>query len=131
MPLDEPQWSRHRLADAELASRAEELLATGFRLALVAAHDDEDQMRVVYLFLAGSPDRRVELASVISADDPSVSSLACLSFSAGRFEREMSDLFGVRSTGHPHPRRLVRHAHWPEDWYPMRAASGRHRSSRR
>jgi Ni,Fe-hydrogenase III large subunit len=39
----------------------------------------------------------------------------------GRFEREMRDLYGVQPTGHPRPRRLVRHAHWPEDWNPMRS----------
>jgi Ni,Fe-hydrogenase III large subunit/Ni,Fe-hydrogenase III component G len=119
-----PQWSRQRLSDDELGDRADELLAAGFRLALVAAHDDGAQLRVVYLFLAGWPDRRVELERVIPADDPSVSSVAHLSFAAGRFEREMLDLYGIRPIGHPHPRRLVRHAHWPEHWHPMRVGSG-------
>jgi Ni,Fe-hydrogenase III large subunit len=87
----------------------------------VAAHDDDDSFRVVYLFLAGWPDRRVELECVISKDDPMVPSLAYLSFSASRFEREMADLYGIRPVGHPKVRRLVRHAHWPEEWYPMRS----------
>ncbi|MGD1108898.1 MAG: NADH-quinone oxidoreductase subunit C [Mycobacterium sp.] len=100
---------------------AEELLGNGFRLCLVAAHDDDDSFRVVYLFLAGWPDRRVELECVISKDDPMVPSLAYLSFSASRFEREMADLYGIRPVGHPKVRRLVRHAHWPEEWYPMRS----------
>ena len=99
----------------------EELLGNGFRLCLVAAHDDDDSFRVVYLFLAGWPDRRVELECVISKDDPMVPSLAYLSFSASRFEREMADLYGIRPVGHPKVRRLVRHAHWPEEWYPMRS----------
>jgi Ni,Fe-hydrogenase III large subunit/Ni,Fe-hydrogenase III component G len=111
--------SRHGLVD-----KAEELLATGFRLALVAAHDDGDRLRVVYLFLAGQPDRRVELECVVPASDPAVQSLAFLSFPAGRFEREMADLYGIRPIGHPRPRRLVRHAHWPEGWHPMRANAG-------
>jgi Ni,Fe-hydrogenase III large subunit len=98
---------------------AEDLLGRGFRLALVAAHDD-DVFRVVYLFLAGWPDRRVELECVVAEDDPAVRSLAYLSFAAGRFEREMADLYGIRPVGHPKARRLVRHAHWPEGWYPMR-----------
>ncbi|OBF47577.1 formate hydrogenase [Mycobacterium sp. 852002-50816_SCH5313054-b] len=99
---------------------AEDLLGKGFRLALVAAHDDGDAFRVVYLFLAGRPDRRVELECVVSKDDPALQSLAYLSFAAGRFEREMADLYGIRPLGHPKARRLVRHAHWPEEWYPMR-----------
>ena len=103
---------------------AELLLGNGFRLALVAAHDDGDALRVVYLFLAGWPDRRVELECVVPEDDPALRSLAYLSFSAGRFEREMADLYGIRPVGHPKARRLVRHAHWPEDWYPMRGNAG-------
>ncbi|UQX11666.1 hydrogenase large subunit [Candidatus Mycobacterium methanotrophicum] len=118
------EWSRQRVSADELPDRAEELTASGFRLALVAAHDDGDRLRVVYLFLAGWPDRRVELERVLPADDPSLPSLAYLSFPAGRFEREMLDLYGIRPIGHPRPRRLVRHAHWPEGWHPMRIDAG-------
>lgn len=102
---------------------AEQLLGDSFRLALVAAHDDGDSLRVVYLFLAGRPDRSVELEYVVPLADPSVQSLAYVSFPASRFEREMADLYGIRPVGHPNPRRLVRHAHWP-DWNPMRNDAG-------
>ncbi|MFX0578612.1 NADH-quinone oxidoreductase subunit C [Nocardia nepalensis] len=108
----------------ELADTAEELLDAGFRLALTAAHDDGPLLRVVYLFLAGRPDRRVELECLLPARDPALRSLAYLSFPAGRFEREMMDLYGIRLLGHPRARRLVRHAHWPEQWHPMRADAG-------
>jgi Ni,Fe-hydrogenase III large subunit/Ni,Fe-hydrogenase III component G len=101
-----------------------ELLAAGYRLALVAAHDDGDAVRIVSLFLAGSPDRRVELTLTIPSDDLTLRSLAQLSFPAGRFEREMMDLFGIELIGHPRPRRMVRHAHWPQDWHPMRTNAG-------
>ncbi len=111
---------RHRLSQDKLGEAAEELLGDGFRLSLVAAHDHGSTFRIVYLFLAGWPDRRIELESVVPADDPAVRSLAYLSFSAGRFEREMADLYGIRPVGHPKVRRLVRHAHWPEKWHPMR-----------
>ena len=53
-------------------------------------------------------------------DRPRVPSLASLSFPASRFEREIHDLFGVEPIGHPAPRRLVLHQHWPEGWHPMR-----------
>jgi Ni,Fe-hydrogenase III large subunit/Ni,Fe-hydrogenase III component G len=108
----------------ELVGAAEELLTDGFRLGLVAGHDDGDALRVVYLFLAGRPDRRVELTLRVPAGDPSIRSLAQLSFPAGRFEREMMDLYGIAPVGHPRPRRLVRHAHWPENWHPMRRDAG-------
>lgn len=112
------------VSDAELPDAAAALLADGFRLALVAAHDDDDSLRVVYLFLAGRPDRRTELILTIPAQRPSIPSLARLSFQAGRFEREMQDLYGITPLDHPQPRRLIRHAHWPQDWHPMRNDAG-------
>lgn len=118
-----PEWQRHRLSQNQLAESAEGLLGKGFRLALVAAHDDSAAYRVVYLFLAGRPDRRIELECAVPKDDPAVRSLAYLSFAASRFEREMADLYGIRCAGHPKARRLVRHAHWPEEWYPMRRSA--------
>jgi Ni,Fe-hydrogenase III large subunit len=66
----------------------------------------------------------VELHVPIDRDRPTVPSLAALSYPAGRFEREMHDLYGIQPTGHPLPRRLVRHSHWPSGWYPMRRDSG-------
>lgn len=119
-----PDRRRHRVSGDALVNRTEALLAQGFRLALVAAHDDGDRLRIVYLFLAGWPDRRVELECVVPAADPTLQSLASVSFPASRFEREMADLFGLRLAGHPQPRRLVRHAHWPEQWHPMRTDAG-------
>jgi Ni,Fe-hydrogenase III large subunit/Ni,Fe-hydrogenase III component G len=109
---------------AELPAQAGALLDDGFRLALVAAHEDPDAFRVVYLFTAGTPDRRVELVLRTERDAPSVPSLASLSFPAGRFEREMRDMYGIEPRDHPLPRRLVRHGHWPRGWYPMRSDAG-------
>ncbi|MEP7034707.1 MAG: NADH-quinone oxidoreductase subunit C, partial [Actinomycetota bacterium] len=115
--------SRKLPAD-RLAEQAAALFEDGFRLGLVAAHDDGPTLRVVYLFLAGDPDRRVELEVTLPAGDPRIPTLASLSFPASRFEREMHDLFGIVPVGHPQPRRLVRHAHWPAGWYPMRHDAG-------
>ena len=114
----------HPVSAAELPVLARALLADGFRLALMAAHEDEEAFRVVYLFIAGSPDRRVELTAHCDRSTPQVPSLAALSFSAGRFEREMRDLYGIVPLDHPLPRRLVRHQHWPRGWYPMRSDAG-------
>jgi Ni,Fe-hydrogenase III large subunit/Ni,Fe-hydrogenase III component G len=112
------------LEAAQLSEQAEALFEDGFRLGLVAAHDDGATLRVVYLFLAGLPDRRIELQVTLPADNPAVPSLASLSFPASRFEREMHDLYGIEPVNHPLPRRLVRHAHWPAGWYPMRHNAG-------
>jgi Ni,Fe-hydrogenase III large subunit/Ni,Fe-hydrogenase III component G len=114
----------HRVAGtvraADLFEVADSLLADGMRLALVSGHDDGASMRAVYLFTAGPPDTRVELHVLTDRSLPQVPTLARLSFSASRFERELSDLFGIEPIGHPQPRRLVLHQHWPEGWHPMR-----------
>jgi Ni,Fe-hydrogenase III large subunit/Ni,Fe-hydrogenase III component G len=119
---------RHRRAGvveaAELVEAASALLAQGMRLALVSGHDDGDELRVVYLFTSGPPDTRVELQLTVDRANPSVPTLSGISFPAGRFERELQDLFGIMPVGHPQPRRLVLHQHWPEGWYPMRRGSG-------
>ncbi len=94
------------------------------RLALVSGHDDGGQLRVVYLFTSGPPDTRVELHLIVDPAQPTVPTLSDVSFPAGRFERELQDLFGIVPVGHPQPRRLVLHQHWPEGWHPMRRGSG-------
>lgn len=100
------------------------LLAQGFRLASVAGHDDVDAVRVVYVFIKGPPDERNELVVLLDRDSPEVPSLAAVSFSASRFERELHDLLGVLPVGHPSPRRLVLHQHWPDEWFALRRSSG-------
>jgi len=122
--LPQPRWHRRDVTDRQLLAAASDLLAEGYRLALVAAHEDPDAFRVVYLFTAGSPDRRVELVLRTDHSAPTVPTLAGLSFPAGRFEREMRDLYGIVPVGHPLPRRLIRHDHWPQGWYPMRSDAG-------
>lgn len=109
---------------AELPIIARQLFDSGFRLALVAGHDDGHQLRVVYLFTALAPDRRIEVHVPVPFDDPTIPSLAALSFPASRFERELQDLFGIRPENHPQPARLVLHQHWPAGWHPMRRDAG-------
>jgi Ni,Fe-hydrogenase III large subunit/Ni,Fe-hydrogenase III component G len=115
---------RRAISPAELPGHAESLLGAGFRVALIAGHQDPGgALRAVYLFTAPG-DRRAELHVPLDRGRPRVPSLAGLSFPAGRFEREMRDLYGIVPEGHPLPRRLVRHFHWPRGWYPMLADAG-------
>jgi Ni,Fe-hydrogenase III large subunit/Ni,Fe-hydrogenase III component G len=133
-PLPEGEAAGHnRVAitttAADLPRHAATLAGDGYRLALVAGHDDAAAgetaaLHAVYLFTAAGPDRRVELHLRVAPDRPTVPSLAGLSFPAGRFEREMHDLYGIVPEAHPLPRRLVRHPHWPAGWYPMRHDAG-------
>jgi len=120
---DQPGGSRvtEPTPPERLATRASELLSLGYRMALVAAHEDPDSFRIVYLFIAARPDRRTELVVRTSLKDPCVPTLARISFPAGRFEREIRDMYGIVPLDHPLPHRLVRHQHWPQGWYPMRS----------
>jgi Ni,Fe-hydrogenase III large subunit/Ni,Fe-hydrogenase III component G len=128
-----PVAQRHVITPEELPGQAARLLRQGFRVALAAGHEDGDlrdggRLRAVYLFTAplspSGPDRLVELEVPLDRDRPAVPSLAALSYPAGRFEREMRDLYGIQPEGHPLPARMVRHFHWPKGWYPMLAGSG-------
>ena len=111
--------------DDELVVVAGLLLEAGLRLALVAGHDDGDgTLRVVYLFVDGPPDQRIELHLRVRRDDPRIPSLWHLSFSAGRFERELHDLLAIEPLGHPQLRPLVLHQHWAADWHPLRKDAG-------
>ena len=115
-----PQVRRSaQVSASELLFQASELLAEGFRLATVVCHDDISELRVVYVFMKGPPDERRELIVHLDPARPSVPSLASISFTASRFEREMSDLFGVEPLDHPQARRLVLHQHWAPGWHPF------------
>jgi Ni,Fe-hydrogenase III large subunit/Ni,Fe-hydrogenase III component G len=114
----------HQITAGELAAEAARLFSEGYRLAAIAAHDDDRALRAVYVFCAGPPDRRAELEVRLDPARPVVPSLAGLSFPASRFERENHDLFGIIPEGHPFLRPLVLHQHWPEGWHPMRRHAG-------
>lgn len=124
---------RHRIelhGPTDLAAKTARLIDDGYRLALIAAHHDTadhpdgPSIRVVYLYTAGPPDRRTELVLRTDPNDSHVPSLAAMSFSASRFEREMRDLYGVVPDNHPMPLPLVHHPHWPAGWHPMRRDAG-------
>ncbi|HEY6797088.1 MAG TPA: NADH-quinone oxidoreductase subunit C [Kineosporiaceae bacterium] len=116
--------SRDRIVEA-----VADLLDRGYRCLLVGAENaggrGVDGVQVGYLFARPAPvEDRVELVVDVPADDMWIPSVAAISYPAGRFERGVHDLFGVRPRDHPLPRRLVRHAHWPSGWYPLRTDAG-------
>jgi Ni,Fe-hydrogenase III large subunit/Ni,Fe-hydrogenase III component G len=75
---------------------------------------------VHYLFGHDRENWFFDAAVAVSADRPEIPSLATFHYPASRFERELFDMFGIRARGHPDPRPLVRHAFWPEDFFPLR-----------
>ena len=109
--------TREHLVEAIFAQ-----LARGYRLALVAAHEDTahpgGRFRIVHVLL-GSAGERVEVVVEIPRADAWLPTLAGISYPAGRFERELRDLYGIVPVDHPQPYRLVRHGHWPTSYHPM------------
>jgi Ni,Fe-hydrogenase III large subunit/Ni,Fe-hydrogenase III component G len=117
----------------EVADVVGGLLRDGWRLAVLAAHEDvpgrrgatTDGFRIVYAFLRpGGPDglgERAEVTLTLPREDAWYPSLASLSFSSERFEREVRDLFGIAVHDHPQPHRLTRHHNWPTGYHPMRS----------
>ncbi|MFN8189137.1 MAG: nickel-dependent hydrogenase large subunit [Nocardioidaceae bacterium] len=114
-PLPEPR----EVTAATLRAEAGALLDRGARLALAAGHHDGGGVRIVHTFLVPG-EQPHELAITVPDDADGVPTMADLSYAAGRFEREVRDLYGVTPLGHPLARRLVRHGHWPSGYYPMR-----------
>jgi len=108
----------------ELRAAVEERLGEGYRMALVCGVQDDNRFRVVYVLVRGIDDQRVELVLRTPIDEPAIPSLAAVDYATGRFEREIRDLYGITPVGHPLEARLVRHAHWPQGWYPMRRDAG-------
>jgi Ni,Fe-hydrogenase III large subunit/Ni,Fe-hydrogenase III component G len=109
---------RREISREGIGAATRELLDAAYRLALVAAHEDEDGGRVVHVFLAPGQ-APVELVVPFAGDDASVPTMAGISYAAGRFERVNRDLYGIEPVGHPLPHRIVRHGHWPTGYFPM------------
>ncbi|MBI4593184.1 MAG: NADH-quinone oxidoreductase subunit C, partial [Candidatus Rokubacteria bacterium] len=101
------------------------LLRTGFgaELLFMAAADrraDRGVFEVSYLFAPAREHWFLHATAAVPADAPAIGSLATFHYPASRFEREISDLFGITAEGHPDPRSLVRHGFWPADYFPLR-----------
>jgi Ni,Fe-hydrogenase III component G len=97
----------------DVSARVAEMLQDGYRVAMMAGHEDPDQFRIVYVLVRAGDDRRCEVVLRIPRDRPEIPSLASQDYAVGRFEREIRDLYGITPVGHPLPYRLVRHGHWP------------------
>lgn len=107
------------------ALRLASLLQDDFNAALIlmVANDrraDKGVFEVHYLFCNEAENWFVHATKELPEDDPQLDSMATFYLPAGRFEREINDMFGIKAIGHPLTRRLVRHSFWPERYYPLR-----------
>jgi Ni,Fe-hydrogenase III large subunit/Ni,Fe-hydrogenase III component G len=101
-----------------------EFLRSPFKAELICmvANDrrtDKGIFEVHYLFANHAENWFVHATREIPADHPTIDSLATFYFPAARLEREIKDMFGIESDGHPNLTRLVRHSFWPENYYPL------------
>jgi Ni,Fe-hydrogenase III large subunit/Ni,Fe-hydrogenase III component G len=113
-----------RIARAGALTLAE-LLRRDFNaeLILMVANDrraDRGVFEVHYLFAQSRENWFLHATKDIPPGRPSIASLATFYYPASRFEREIYDLFGIKAVRHPDTRPLVRHAFWPEDYFPLR-----------
>jgi Ni,Fe-hydrogenase III large subunit/Ni,Fe-hydrogenase III component G len=105
-----------------------ELLRSQFQaeLVLMVANDRRAKkgiFEVHYLFANESENWFVHATKNLAGNDPQLDSLATFYLPAGRYEREIGDLFGIRALGHPLQRRLVLHSFWPDNYFPLRKDS--------
>jgi len=99
----------------------------GAELRLMVGADrraDAAGFEVYYLFAHPAEDWFVHAVAGLPADAPAIASLGAFHHPASLFEREIHDLFGIGARDHPDPRPLVRHAFWPEDYFPLRKDAG-------
>jgi Ni,Fe-hydrogenase III large subunit/Ni,Fe-hydrogenase III component G len=92
------------------------------RLVTVFAEDRVEAEQVFYNYYVF--ERRDDpcyliLRAAIPVDDARFTSLASILPAVNWQEREIQDWYGLRAEGHPNPRRVALHDHWP-DVHPLR-----------
>ena len=101
----------------------------GLDLVLITADDRRETAGgffTHYVFVQRADNWFLQVTVRLAAAAPQLPSIARLSYVASRFERELSDLFGITLVDHPDPGPLVKHGFWPADYHPLRkdAAAG-------
>lgn len=73
-----------------------------------------------YLFSMGWQGIYVCFETDVPQDKPVFESIARIVPAASRFEREISEFFGLKAEGNPDERGLILHEDWPADCHPLR-----------
>ncbi|HTW28209.1 MAG TPA: NADH-quinone oxidoreductase subunit C [Acetobacteraceae bacterium] len=109
------RW-RH-LAQGDLRASARELLATGGRMQMAYAWTPPDGApELRYVATPGDDAAFMVWQCKLTADPPSLAAIWPL---LGWYEREITDLYGIRFTEHPEPIRLLLHEDIPPPFRPM------------
>jgi Ni,Fe-hydrogenase III large subunit/Ni,Fe-hydrogenase III component G len=127
--LPRPNEAHCRVAAADLKDLSDRACRDlGAELVFMGADDrraETGAFFVHYLFAQRAQNWFLHASARVDASRPEVPSLAAFHYPASRFEREIRDLFGITVTGHPDPRPLVKHAFWPDDYFPLRRDAGK------
>lgn len=92
-------------------------------LILMVANDrraDKGVFEIHYLFAQPRENWFLHATKELTPERPTITSMATFYYPASRFEREIKDMFGIPAVRNPDARPLVRHAFWPEDYFPLR-----------
>jgi Ni,Fe-hydrogenase III large subunit/Ni,Fe-hydrogenase III component G len=123
-PVAEPQGRVIERVPVEvLGERLRGELASGGRFVMLVGLDDRSvggdglALEAVALRPGGTLAR---LRADLPMDATAYPSVSPLVPAAHWDERETRDLLGIVPTGHPDPRRLVLHEHWPRGYHPLR-----------
>jgi len=84
----------------------------------ITAVDLEDKIEVIYHLT--DKDLSIALKVQVPIDNPVVDSISDIIEGAPFYEREIHDLMGVVSKGHPNLKKLILPEDWPEGLYPQR-----------
>ena len=96
--------------------------ANAWRWAGVWAEDHDSELHVYSCLELGGV--YLILRCRLAADNPALPSQALQYWAADRPERNVQDMFGIRFSDHPDPRRWTRHQAWEESAYPLRHGFG-------
>ncbi|NWJ46375.1 MAG: NADH-quinone oxidoreductase subunit C [Chloroflexi bacterium] len=109
---------------AELANVCAQLLKTlPLYLVTMVALDDRQRSgfyQIRYIFGLDGCAYFLSVEAQLSNESPMYQSISFLMPAANWYEREARDMFGLIPQGHPDPRRLVLHRHWPDGMRALR-----------
>jgi Ni,Fe-hydrogenase III large subunit/Ni,Fe-hydrogenase III component G len=111
--------------DKELVRKAADLLVqeAGARFMITTATDKRQsngQFEICHVFSLDAEHTFVLLNCLVSEADARIESITPSIPGASWSEREAYDVVGVKSDGHPDPRRLLLADDWPEGVFPLR-----------
>jgi len=75
---------------------------------------------VYYVFSQRDEGNLLILKTGVDSTKMEIQSISATVPGAATYEREIKDLFGIDSMGHPDPKRLVFHSNWPSGEFPLR-----------